>query len=205
MDILWKTYAFGGQYNMNYTIREEFLSYFFEGGRYMLILIIGVLILSYGTYNILCYLFMLPTAAAGNVVSAVGRGKKQSFLDQALILIAENVVNRWELHWNGEERLEKYLRKKDIYISGTIYFVSKCIKLIGGVLIIFPVAFMYRNLFLFLILFWIFCCGWDIRESFFIVKKVNLLKILKIEKFFVSIFPWIYGIFNILILVKMFT
>ena len=170
-----------------------------------IILCFGVILFSNGTYNILCYLYMLPTAAAGNTVSAVGRGKKQSFLDQALILIAENVVNRWKLHWNGEERLEKYLREKDIYISGTIYFVSKCIKFIGGVLIIFPVAFMYRNLFLFLILFWVLCCGWDIKRTFFSVKKVNFLKVLKIEKLSVSIFPWIYGIFNILLLVKLFT
>lgn len=170
-----------------------------------ILLCVGIILISYGIYNMLCYLFMLPTAAAENAVSAVGRGKKQSFLDQASILIAENIVNRWELHWNSEERLEKYLREIEIYISGTIYSVSKCIKFIGGVLIIFPVAFIYRNLFLLLILFWIFFCGWDIKRTFFSVKKVNFLKNQKIKKFLMSIFLWIYGVFNILLIVKLFT
>ena len=57
-----------------------------------ILLCVGIILISYGIYNMLCYLFMLPTAAAENAVSAVGRGKKQSFLDQASILIAENIV-----------------------------------------------------------------------------------------------------------------
>ena len=170
-----------------------------------IILCFGVILFSYGTYNMLCYFFMLPTAAAGNGVSLVERGKKQSFLDQVSVLIAENVVNRWELYWNDDDRLEKYLREKGIYTRGIVYLVSKCIKFIGGVLIFLPVAFMHRKLFLFLILFWVFCCGWDITRTIFSLKKVNFLKFLIIEKFFVSIFPWIYGIFNIYLIVKLFT
>ena len=122
-----------------------------------IILCFGVILFSYGTYNMLCYFFMLPTAAAGNAVSLVERGKKQSFLDQVSVLIAENVVNRWELYWNDDERLEKYLREKGIYTRGIVYLVSKCIKFIGGALIFLPVEFMHRNLFLLLILFWVFC------------------------------------------------
>ena len=89
-----------------------------------IILCFEVILFSYGTYNMLCYLFMLPTAAAGNAISLVGREKKQSFLDQVSILIAENVVNRWELRWNDEDQLEKYLSEKEIYTRGTVYFVS---------------------------------------------------------------------------------
>ena len=170
-----------------------------------IILCFVIFLVSYGTYNMLCYFFMLPTAAAGNAVSLVGRGKKQSFLDQGSVIIVENVVNRWELYWNDEVRLEKYLREKEIYTRGTTYLVSKCIKFIGGAMIFLPVAFMYRTLFLLLILFWVFCCGWDITRTIFSLKKVNFLKFLIIEKFFVSIFPWIYGIFNIYLIVKLFT
>jgi len=170
-----------------------------------IILCFGVILFSYGTYNMLCYFFMLPTAAAGNAVSLVERGKKQSFLDQVSVLIAENVVNRWELYWNDDDRLEKYLREKGIYTRGIVYLVSKCIKFIGGVVIFLPVAFMHRTLFLLLILFWVFCCVWDITRTIFSLKKVNFLKFLIIEKFFVSIFPWIYGIFNIYLIVKLFT
>jgi len=170
-----------------------------------IILCFEVILFSYGTYNMLCYLFMLPTAAAGNAISLVGREKKQSFLDQVSILIAENVVNRWELRWNDEDQLEKYLSEKEIYTRGTVYLVSQCIKFIGGVVIFLPVAFMHRTLFLLLILFWVFCCVWDITRTIFSLKKVNFLKFLIIEKFFVSIFPWIYGIFNIYLIVKLFT
>ena len=170
-----------------------------------IILCFVIFLVSYGTYNMLCYFFMLPTAAAGNAISLVERGKTQSFLDQVSVLIAENVVNRWELYWNDEVRLEKYLREKEIYTRGTTYLVSKCIKFIGGAMIFLPVAFMYRTLFLLLILFWVFCCGWDITRTIFSLKKVNFLKFLIIEKFFVSIFLWIYGIFNIYLIVKLFT
>ena len=170
-----------------------------------IILCFVIFLVSYGTYNMLCYLFMLPTAVAGNAVSLVGKKKKQSFIDQVSILLAENVVNRWELRWNDEDLFEKNLREKEIYTCGTNYLVSQCIKFIGGVVIFLPVAFMHRTLFLLLILFWVFCCVWDITRTIFSLKKVNFLKFLIIEKFFVSIFPWIYGIFNIYLIVKLFT
>ena len=192
--------------NIMNCLREDDSSLFCFGGIVMSIILCFVIFLvSYGTYNMLCYLFMLPTAVAGNAVSLVGRGKKQSFLDQGSVIIVENVVNRWELYWNDEVRLEKYLREKEIYTRGTTYLVSKCIKFIGGALIFLPVAFMHRTLFLLLILFWVFCCGWDITRTIFSLKKVNFLKFLIIEKFVVSIFPWIYGIFNIYLIVKLFT
>ena len=192
--------------NIMNCLREDDSSLFCFGGIVMSIILCFVIFLvSYGTYNMLCYLFMLPTAVAGNAVSLVGKKKKQSFIDQVSILLAENVVNRWELRWNDEDLFEKNLREKEIYTRGTVYLVSQCIKFIGGVVIFLPVAFICRNLFLLLILFWVFCCGWDITRTIFSLKKVNYLKFLIIEKFFVSIFPWIYGIFNIYLIVKLFT
>ena len=192
--------------NIMNCLREDDSSLFCFGGIVMSIILCFVIFLvSYGTYNMLCYLFMLPTAVAGNAVSLVGKKKKQSFIDQVSILLAENVVNRWELRWNDEDLFEKNLREKEIYTRGTVYLVSQCIKFIGGVVIFLPVAFMHRTLFLLLILFWVFCCGWDITRTIFSLKKVNFLKFLIIEKFFVSIFPWIYGIFNIFLLIKLFT
>ena len=129
----------------------------------MIILIYtGILLLSYGIYNTICYLFVLSTAGTGRNTSEIGNKRRILFIETAAVLISKELVRKWDLKWNYTDAFEELLKAKRIYIEGTIYLISRFILLFSGALWALPMLFINKMIFWSMILLSLL---WGVAEA----------------------------------------
>lgn len=110
---------------------------------------IGVFLFCYGIYNMLCYIFVMPT-----VKSARGlQGKKNRYLcNNALIIaLAEKIVTKWELDRRGSEKQREILQYNEIYYPVAVYCVSLILTVICGLFLCLPLLLWDMKSFLILV------------------------------------------------------
>ena len=87
-------------------------------------LFLGVIILCFGIYQMLCYLFFLSTMRSGKEILKNRNNVKTPFFDMISVLMAEKIVTKFQIQWNDEKIMEESLKKHGSFTSGSIYLVS---------------------------------------------------------------------------------
>ena len=163
----------------------------------------GIIFMLFGTYNMICYLMMLPTAKSGRNMLSVGAERKSSFWDACTVMIAKFFVKKYELEWRRSEEMEQRLFEKVIYMKGTVYLIGKILLYFSGLLLIFPVFPINKRISILLCLIWTMIRVRDIKVLFGIDTGVELKKISR--KLMMKLLPGAYFIAQILLFVYMFT
>ena len=123
----------------------------------------GILLLSYGIYNMICYLMMLPTAKSGRYMLSFGAERKSSFWDARTAMIAEYFLKRYELECRRSKKMDKKLFEKGIYMNSTVYLIGKILYYCSGLFLFIPVMLIDRSLFLLLFIVWTMIRLWDCK------------------------------------------
>ena len=163
----------------------------------------GIIFMLFGTYSMICYLMMLPTAKSGRNMLSVGAERKSSFWDACTVMIADFFVKRYELEWRRSEEMEQRLFEKGIYTNGTVYLIGKILLYFSGLLLIFPVFLINKRISILLCLIWTMIRVRDIKVLFGIDTGVELKQ--KSRKLMMKLLPGAYFIAQILLFACMFT
>ena len=170
----------------------------------MIILVyISIALLMIGTYYMICYLMMLPTAKSGRNMLSVGAERKSSFWDACTVMIAEFFVKRYELEWRRSEEMDQRLFEKGIYTNSTVYLIGKILYYFSGLFLIIPVMLIDRRLFLLLLIFWTMIRLWDCR----VIVGINIGSEIKQKsrKKMLKLLPGAFFIAQLFVLLKMLT
>lgn len=163
----------------------------------------GIIFMLFGTYNMICYFMMLPTAKSGRNILSIGTERKNSFSDACTVMIAEFFVKRYELEWRRSEEMDKRLYEKGIYMNGIVYLIGKILYYFTGLFLIIPVMLIDRRLFLLLLIFWTMIRLWDCR----VIVGINIGSEIKQKsrKMMLKLLPGAFFIAQIFVLLKMLT
>ena len=162
-----------------------------------------ILLFSYGIYNMICYLMMLPTVKSGRTMLSIGTERKSSFWDACTLMIAEYFVKRYELEWRRSEEMDQRLFEKGIYTNSTVYLIGKILYYFSGLFLIIPIMLIDRRIFLLLFIVWTMIRLWDCRVILDTDTGVELKNISR--KLMMKLLPGVYFIAQILLFVYMFT
>lgn len=163
----------------------------------------GILLLSYGIYNMICYLIMLPTAKSGRNILSIGTERKNSFWGACTIIIAEYYVKEYDLKWRRAEEMDKRLIAKVIYSNSAVYLIGNILYYFLGLFLVFPVMLIDRRLFLLLFIVWTIIRLWDCRVIVYFDIGLQLKQ--KIRKMMRKLLPGAFFIAQMLLLIYMFT
>lgn len=170
----------------------------------MIILVyVSIVLLMIGTYNMICYLMMLPTAKSGRNMLSVGAERNSSFWDACTVMIAEYFVKRYELKWRRAEEMDKRLFEKGIYTNSTVYLIGKILYYFSGLLLIIPVILISRRSGFLLCFVWTIIRGWDFKVIVCADTGVNIKW--KYRKMMLKLLLGAFFIAQIFLLVYMFT
>ncbi len=169
----------------------------------MIILVYAsIVLLMIGTYNMICYLMMLPTAKAGRNMLSVGEERKSSFWDACTVMIAEYFVKRYELEWCRSEEMDKRLFEKEIYTDSTVYLIGKSLYYFSGLFLIIPLMLIDRRLFSLLFIVWTMIRGWSFKIILGTETGVEIKQ--KYRKMMLKLLPEAFFIAQILLLLCLF-
>ena len=163
----------------------------------------GIIFMLFGTYSMICYLMMLPTAKSGRNMLSVGAERKSSFWDACTVMIAEFFVKRYELEWRRSDKMEQRLIEKGIYTNGTVYLIGKILYFFSGLFLILPVFLINKRISILLFLIWTMIRVRDIKVLFGADTGVELKQ--KSRKLMMKLLPGAYFIAQILLFAYMFT
>ena len=170
----------------------------------MIILVyISIALLMIGTYYMICYLMMLPTAKSGRNMLSVGAERKSSFWDACTVMIAEFFVKRYELEWRRSEEMDQRLFEKGLYTNGTAYLIGKILYYFSGLFLIIPIMLIDRRIFLLLFIVWTMIRLWDCRVILDTDTGVEIKQ--KSRKTMLKLLPGAFFIAQIVLLLLMFT
>ena len=170
----------------------------------MIILVyVSIALLMIGTYNINCYLMVLPTMKSGKTMLLIGSDKRYLFWDACTVMIAEYFVKRYELEWCRSEEMDQRLFEKGIYTNSTVYLIGKILYYFSGLFLIIPVMLIERRLFLLLLIFWIMIRLWDCR----VIVGINIGSEIKQKsrKMMLKLLPGAFFIAQLFVLLNMLT
>ena len=102
---------------------------------------IGVLMLCYGIYNMLSYYSMLPTLKSSKNMNEQGRENEGNIRNPLIIRFAEKFAEKWDLEWNGSERINEILQYNGIYYSAAVYSISLILRGLCGLFLCLPLVF----------------------------------------------------------------
>ena len=163
----------------------------------------GTIFMLFGTYNMICYLMMLPTAKSGRNMLSVGAERKSSFWDACTVMIAEFFVKRYELEWRRSEEMDQRLFEKGIYTNSTVYLIGKILHYFSGLFLIIPIMLIDRRIFLLLFIVWTMIRLWESRVMMGIDTGVEIKR--KSRKMMLKLLPGAFFIAQIFVLLKMLT
>lgn len=163
----------------------------------------GIIFMLFGTYNMICYLMMLPTAKSGRNMLSVGAERKSSFWDACTVMIAEFFVKRYELEWRRSEEIDQRLFEKGLYTNGTAYLIGKILYYFSGLFLIIPIMLIDRRIFLLLFIVWTMIRLWESRVMMGIDTGVEIKR--KSRKMMLKLLPGAFFIAQILLLLLLFT
>ena len=163
----------------------------------------GIIFMLFGTYNMICYLMMLPTAKSGRNMLSVGAERKSSFWDACTVMIAEYFVTRYELEWRRSEEMDQRLFEKGLYTNGTAYLIGKILYYFSGLFLIIPIMLIDRRIFLLLFIVWTMIRLWESRVMMGIDTGVEIKR--KSRKMMLKLLPGAFFIAQILLLLLLFT
>ena len=163
----------------------------------------GIIFMLFGTYNMICYLMMLPTAKSGRNMLSVGAERKSSFWDACTVMIAEFFVKRYELEWCRSEEMDQRLFEKGLYTNGTAYLIGKILYYFSGLFLIIPIMLIDRRIFLLLFIVWTMIRLWESRVMMGIDTGVEIKR--KSRKTMLKLLPGAFFIAQIVLLWLLFT
>ena len=163
----------------------------------------GIIFMLFGTYNMICYLMMLPTAKSGRNMLSVGAERKSSFWDACTVMIAEYFVKRYELEWRRFEEMDQRLFEKGLYTNGTAYLIGKILYYFSGLFLIIPIMLIDRRIFLLLFIVWTMIRLWESRVMMGIDTGVEIKR--KSRKMMLKLLPGAFFIAQLFVLLKMLT
>lgn len=163
----------------------------------------GIIFMLFGTYNMICYLMMLPTAKSGRNMLSVGAERKSSFWDACTVMIAEYFVKRYELEWRRFEEMDQRLFEKGLYTNGTAYLIGKILYYFSGLFLIIPIMLIDRRIFLLLFIVWTMIRLWESRVMMGIDTGVEIKR--KSRKTMLKLLPGAFFIAQIVLLLLLFT
>lgn len=163
----------------------------------------GIIFMLFGTYNMICYLMMLPTAKSGRNMLSVGAERKSSFWDACTVMIAEYFVKRYELEWRRFEEMDQRLFEKGLYTNGTAYLIGKILYYFSGQFLIIPIMLIDRRIFLLLFIVWTMIRLWDCRVILDTDTGVEIKQ--KSRKMMLKLLPGAFFIAQIVLLLRLFT
>ena len=170
----------------------------------MIILVYAsIVLLMIGTYNMICYLMMLPTAKSGRNMLSVGAERKSSFWDACTVMIAEYFVKRYELEWRKSGEMDRKLFQKGIYTNSTVYLIGKILYCFSGLFLIIPLMLIDRRLFSLLFIVWTMIRVWGFRIILGTDTGVEIKR--KSRKMMLKLLPGVFFIAQILLLLCLFT
>ena len=172
----------------------------------MIVLIyVGVILFCYGFYNMLCYVFMLPTINTGRKMTEIGKSDKRTFAEIVAISISMEIVKRNDLQWKHAEVLEERLKRKNIYTEGTAFLISRAVILILIFLLVLPMFFVNRMIFLLLAAG---CVLWCTAEAIKLYSKKSDIQLKEKRKWSDTMCQLLLGVFFIaqmLVIVQLLT
>jgi len=134
-----------------------------------LLLYIGVILLSYGSYQLLCHILLFPTVKARKHSLNIYCKKRFYYYEAVSLELASIMIKKFELVWNCPKEIESELDKQGIFLDGLTFFLSQMISLILGLLLIIPLFFLQKVVFFGLTFLWVI----------FIVNRVKVFMPLK--------------------------
>ena len=165
----------------------------------------GILLLSYGIYNMICYLMILPTSNASRHMIQVGTGNRKNFADVLSVSFSEMIVRKWDLKWKHADAFEELLKTQRIYVEGTIYLISRFILLFSVILWTLPMFFVNRMIFWSMILLSLL---WGVAEALKLIplksssKKKYKRKVVDIA---CKLLPGVFFIAQLMLFIWLFT
>ena len=163
----------------------------------------GIIFMLFGTYNMICYFMMLPTAKSGRNILSIGTERKNSFSDACTVMIAEYFVIRYELEWRRSEEMDQRLFEKGLYTNGTAYLIGKILYYFSGLFLIIPIMLIDRRIFLLLFIVWTMIRLWESRVMMGIDTGVEIKR--KSRKTMLKLLPGAFFIAQIVLLLLLFT
>ena len=176
----------------------------------IILLYIGILLMCYGIYHILCYLSMLPTAGMGRGIPRTGKSgcvHRNPFI----IGMAEQLVNKWELEMKSSDQLQKILLFNKIYYSETVYCVSLILTALGGLFLCLPILFIDMRWFCELLIGVAIYVFYDFGTLLFRYQKMqpktDVRKKIqkKWQKKCIRLLPWAFFICQIILFISLLT
>ena len=170
----------------------------------MIILVyVSIVLLMIGTYNMICYFMMLPTAKSGRNMLSVGAERKSSFWDACTVMIAEFFVKRYELEWRRSEEMDQRSFEKGLYTNGTAYLIGKILYYFSGLFLIIPIMLIDRRIFLLLFIVWTMIRLWESRVIVDMDTGVEIKR--KSRKMMLKLLLGAFFIAQIFVLLKILT
>ena len=171
----------------------------------IIVLYIGVILLCLGTYQLLCYFFMLPTVKADRYLSLLGNKMRICSLDAFGHEIARSIVSKFELSWDRAGEYENRLKERGMYADIETFIVSQCCTSLLAIFILVPMIFIHKGV------FWLCVCSILFFRIYFIIKVFQKEKhevIIKVNRNSERINKLLAGAFfisEIILIVLMFT
>ena len=168
-------------------------------------LFIGVIVLSFGVYQMVCYLYYLPTMRTGKEILKTRNRVKITFFDMISILMAEKAVTKYQIQWNDANAIEEVLKKKGIYTNGTVYVVSRIIYYVLGALLLLPLFLFQKVLFIAFIVVWTIIMTSQLFVMHPFKKENNRYDLRKIKNYKNKLLPGVFLITEIIIIICLLT
>lgn len=127
---------------------------------------LGIILLCYGTFHLICYLQIFPTQKSSALMLHIGNMTGLSWFDVMAFLAAEKLKTKYELEWKYENQATGVFRMKGINTDGTTFFLGKIIAYLMGVMLLLPLCFMKIRVFCILFSLWTIARVWDVFRLF---------------------------------------
>ena len=171
----------------------------------MTVMYLGVFLLSLGTYQLLCYYFMLPTVKAVRYLSLLGNKMRICSWDAFGHEIARSIVTKFELSWDRAGEYENRLRERGMYAGIEIFIVSQFCMSLLAIFILVPMIFIHKGVFCLCV------CSILLYRMYFIIKVFRedkqeaKIKVNRNSERIYKLLPGAFFISEIILIVMMFT
>lgn len=127
---------------------------------------LGIILLCYGMFHLICYLRMFPTQKCSAMMLRIGNMAGLSWVDVIAFTVAEKLINKYELEWKNAGQVSTILSGKGFYIDVTTYLIGKIIAYLMGIMVLLPLCFTNKWVFWTISFFWSLARAWEVFKVF---------------------------------------